>query len=124
MKPLLTQIDIDNLLNRLERGVEAQNLSIEVISPLKMILRMSLQDTHRDYDWLDVLFEIDGVSDARLLDETQLLHVDMSEGFSLIHKNAMAGICIGNYAEVSTFKDSTLYILGKSLKYEEAAFSG
>ena len=123
MKPLLSQNDIDNLLNRVERGVDAQNLSIKLISPIKMEFRLSVQDSHRDFDWIDLIFEIDGVSDARLLEESQLLHVDMSEGISLINNSCVSGICLGTYNDTSGFRDSTLFILGESLKYKEAPFS-
>ena len=122
MKPLVTQNDIDYLLKRIERGVDAQNLSVEVISPIKMNFRLSVQDSNRDFDWIDIVFEIDGINDARLLDAKQLLHVDMSEGISLINNSCVSGVCIGNYNDTSGFRDSSFFILGESLKYEERPF--
>ena len=123
MKPLVTQKSVKMLLERFERGIDAQNIRITVKSATKIEVQLSLQDTHREYNWIDVVFEIDGVSDARLLEENQLAHIDMSEGFSLIVTSCVTGFCIGNYTNSSNFRDSCLFIVGESLKYNELPFS-
>ena len=115
MKPLETKEQILSLLERIQYAKEAQNLHVSLLSATSIELQLSVQDANRGYDWIDVAFRVDGVSDAKLLDDAALLHVDIDEGISC-DKGAIA---IGEYKSKERYSDAVFYILGKSLKYEE-----
>lgn len=115
MKPLETKEQILTLLDRIDYAKGAQNLHVIVLSATSIELQLSVQDANRGYDWIDIAFRVDGVSDARLLDENRLVHVDMSDGVSL----DSGAIAIGNYSSRNGYTNSPLYITGETLKYEE-----
>lgn len=116
MRPLSTQKQVDDLLERVAYAVDAQSLSLEVINPTTMTLQMTVQDKNRGFDWIGLRFQIDGVNDARLLDEAKLSLIDMSEGITATTK----AIAVGKLKkDESAFSDATLFIVGESMKYEE-----
>lgn len=123
MKPL-NKNSTKELLARFDNGVNAEIRSLTPITATNFQLRLSMQDANRGYDWIDIIFDFEGVSDARLLEDAQLAHIDMSEGISLIYETDYIAFALGEVARISQAKESTLFILAQSLKYEEAHFSG
>ena len=123
VKPL-NSASAATLLKRIDHALDCEIRSIAILSPADIAIRFSVQDRGREFDWIDLVFEVNGISDARLIDEEKLPHVDMSEGISIIIEGSRAGIGIGRYTSLANLCDSPICLLGSSIKYEEAAFSG
>jgi len=122
MKPLLSN-KIKELLTRIDNAKESELHSLTMNSPANFTLELSVQDKNRGNDWIDIAFEIDGINDARLIEDSKLPLVDMSEGISIIIEAGKCGIAVGGYGSLEALKDATLYLMGSSIKYEERPFS-
>lgn len=123
MKPLNPNA-AKQLLERIENARDAELRSVTVIDPTTMQLRLSTQDRNRGFDWIDIVFEISGISDAQLVDDAKLPYVDTTEGLSLIFDSEMVGLGVGDYTSLEALPASTLFFIGRSIKYAEADFSG
>jgi len=123
MKPLLPS-QSNELLARIDNAVDGEIRSITINSPVNMTIELSVQDTNRGNDWINIAFEIDGVNDARLVDESRLMFVDMDKGMTIIFEKGSCGLAVGEYSTLEALKDATLYLIGTSIKYEERPFSG
>ena len=121
MKPLIRK-DLPIFLERFGHFVDCELRSIEVTSPTTMLVTVAAQDTARGFDWLSIKLEFNGVSDARLLENSQLSHVDLNDGINIIYEDDKYAFGIGNYTNLSSIKNSTCYITSSTLKYEEGAF--
>lgn len=121
MKPLLKK-DIDTFISRFEGFIDAELRSIEILSPTSLKITLAAQDGARGFDWISISLELDGINDARLLDDSKLVHVDMSEGISILHEETMFALAIGNYDNFSNVTDSVCYVKASSLKYKEDIF--
>ena len=112
MKPLHVD-QLPDFIKRFGDFVDGELRSIEIISPTQINLTLACQDVARGYDWLSLTFEFKNISEASLIDNEKLLHVDMSDGISLSHKD-----------NTFTFKtnNATLKIVSSEIKYREAQF--
>lgn len=119
MKPIT---NIDTFLERFNSFKDAEFRSIEVNSATSMKLIFATQDSARAFDWLTIELEFSGVSDAKLLDESQLSFVAMSDGVSLLSKDNTISFAIGYYSTDISAKDSICYIIASSVKYQEGPF--
>ena len=119
MKPIT---NTDEFLKRFDNFKDGEFRTIKVISPTTMLVTFAAQDSARAFDWITVDLEFSGVSDARLLEQTKLSLVDMSEGISIINNNNRFAFAIGECYNISTIKSSTCYIESDTLKYEEGQF--
>jgi len=121
MKPLLPN-KTPELLTRIDNAVDGELYAVTMNSPLNFTIELSVQDKNRGYDWINIAFEIDGVSDARLIEDEKLSLVDMSEGVSVVFENGTCAIAVGSYSSIASIQSATLYLLGKTIKYEERPF--
>ncbi|MBN2815445.1 MAG: hypothetical protein JXQ67_02080 [Campylobacterales bacterium] len=121
MKPL-AQTQLQTFLKRFENFKDAELRSLKILSPTAMQLTLAVQDSARAFDWITITLEFNGVSDAKLLDEQQLLFIDMSEGISLIFEDNLFAFGISECYNISSIKNSSLYLIAESLKYEEGQF--
>ncbi len=121
MRPLLAKA-LPQFMQRFDNFKEGEFRSLEVISPTNMKLIFALQDSSKEFDWITLELEFEGVSDARLLDSSKLHLVDMSSGVSIIHEENNFAFGIDNYNNISNIKDSICYIIASSLKYKENSF--
>jgi len=112
MKPLHVK-DIKSFLSRFGEFVDAEIRSIDPTSPTTINMLIACQDTARGFDWLTLHLEFSGVSDASLVDNSQLLHVDMSNGISLINED-------NNF--IFSVKNATISVSASNIKYEEGLF--
>ncbi|RLA71840.1 MAG: hypothetical protein DRG24_04520 [Epsilonproteobacteria bacterium] len=120
MKPLTSS---SLLLERIDNATDGIIRSVSVQSPSIITITLSVQDRGREYDWINIVFEVSGIVDARLVDEAKLSFLDMSEGISVIVEGDQAGVGIGKCSSIANLKFLPLYLLGNSLKYEELNFS-
>lgn len=121
MKPLLAK-DIKPLLARFSNFIDAELRSIEIISPAIIKITLAGQDSARGFDWLIVCFEFSGVVDAKLLENSKLPLVDMSDGINIVHEDGNFAFGIGDYKSLSNIKNSICFLISSALKYEEGAF--
>ena len=122
MKPLLANKTTE-LLTRIDNAIDGELYSVTMNSPLNFTIELSVQDKNRGYDWINIAFEVDGVSDARLIEDGKLSLVDMSEGLSIVFEDDTCTIGIGNYNSLEAVKSAGLYLIGTTLNYEERPFS-
>ena len=122
MKPLLANKTTE-LLIRIDNAIDGELYAVTMNSPLNFTIELSVQDKNRGYDWINIAFEVDGVSDARLIEDEKLSLVDMSEGISIVYENGTAAIGIGKYTSLDSIKSSALYLIGSTIKYEERSFN-
>lgn len=122
MKPL-NQQNSKLLMERIDRAVDSELRSIAVPGPDTMQLRISVQDRNRGFDWIDIIFEVNGIDNAKLVDDKHLAYIDMSEGISLIFNEGRIGLGVGSYHSIDALESSPLFICGNSIKFAEAEFS-
>lgn len=91
--------------------------------PLTCVLTFSVQDKNRGFDWINIVFEINGVHDARLLEDDKLAHIDMRDGVSILFEEGGCGLLFGEYNRLAAHDDAVVYILGTAMKYQELPFS-
>ena len=121
MTPLLP-LKFQELLTRIDHATGGELVAVTMNNPLNFTIEFSVQDKSRGFDWINIAFEIDGINEARLLDDKSLSMVDMDEGISLVEENGVVGFALGNYSALSALKDAKMFLLGQSIKYEERAF--
>jgi len=121
MKPLL-QNQLSSFQKRFDNFKDAQLRSLEIISPMLIKLTLAAQDSSRAFDWITITLEFNAISDAKLLDESQLSYVDMGDGTSLLYEENLFAFGIGECYNISTVKNSSCYLIAQSLKYEEGQF--
>lgn len=112
MKPL-TKSALKDFLERFEYFKDGEFRNIEINSPTNITLTFATQDSSRSYDWVTISLEFDSVSDASLLDNSSLEHVDMNDGIEITNDGTEFAFKINN---------STCHVKSSSLKYEEGQF--
>ena len=120
MKPLLAK-DLAAFMQRFNNFKDGEFRSLEVISPTTMKITLAGQDEARAFDWISLNLELNGVSDAKLLESSKLHLIDMSEGVNLINDGELA-FGIGEYDNISSIKNSLCYIICSDIKYQEGNF--
>ncbi|MBU0720046.1 hypothetical protein KJ877_01750 [bacterium] len=121
MKPLLAK-ELDNFLERFDYFKDGEFRSIDINSATSILITLSAQDKARAFDWVSIDLEFSGVSDARLLDNSKLSHVDMNEGISILFQDKNFYFGIGECSSLNSIKSSTCQITSSSLKYKEGLF--
>ena len=97
-------------LKRFNNFKDGEFRSIEIISPTTIIITLAGQDEARGFDWISVKLELNGINDARLIDNTKLSLVDMGDGISIVAAENRYILAISKYNTIST------------IKYEEKSF--
>ncbi len=85
VKPLNAS-SLTALLVRIDNATHGEIRSITPLSPTSIEIRFSVQDIARGYDWIDIAFRMEGVSDAKLVSDNVLRSLDMSEGITARNK--------------------------------------
>jgi len=109
-------------LKRFENFKDAEFSSIEILSPTDMRFTFKVQDSAREFDWITLVLEFSGIKDARVIDDTKLKHIDMSNGVSLIDNAGTFAFGISECYNISSIKSSVCYIIASGLKYYESQF--
>ena len=121
VKPLLKK-DLSAFLKRFDGFKDAELRSFEIISPAIVKITLAVQDSAREFDWITIKLELSEIIDARLLENSKLQHVDMSEGVSIIFTESQVAFGIGNYDNFSNITNSACYIKAASIKYQEDSY--
>ncbi len=112
MKPLAKN-DLKEFLDRFEYFKDGEFRNIEIESPTNMIFFFGVQDSLRGYDWVEIKLKFDSISEASLLENSDLSYVDMSEGVDIKHSGTEFAFEI---------KNSTCKVKASHLKHEEGSF--
>jgi hypothetical protein len=121
MKPLLAN-NFKTFLQRFDNFKDAQIRSLEVISASNITLTLETQDSARAYDWITLTLAFEGVSNAKLIEESKFSFIDMSEGISFLHENNSIAFCIGSCHNLNAAQNAAVFVISKSLKYQEGQF--
>ncbi len=121
MNPLLTN-KTPELLKRIDNAIDGELISLTMNNPQNFTVELSVQDKNRGYDWINIAFEVDGLSDAKLVEDTKLSFVDLSEGITILYKEGLVLFAIGKYGSSESCKDAVLFLEGTTIKYEERPF--
>ncbi len=122
MKPLTTA-NVDDLLDRIFDAEGGELRSIVMNNPASFTITLSVQDANRGNDWINIAFEVNSVFDAKLIDDNKFGFVDMDGGVSIVYEDDNVAFSFGDYGTIESAKDSIMYLIGKSVKYEERPFS-
>jgi hypothetical protein len=109
-------------LERFDNFKDAELRLVEVVSPDHVKVTFAVQDKARDFDWITLTLDFTGIVDARLPQENQLQFIDMSDGVNIIKDDNNFAFVIGECYNISTVKNSILYIIAKNLKTHEGLF--
>lgn len=112
MKPL-TKSALKDFLERFEYFKNGEFRDIEINSPTNITFSFAVQDSSRGYDWVNIKLEFDNISEASLLENSDLSYVDMEDGVDI--ENSGTGFAF-------KIKNSTCQIKSSNLKYEEGRF--
>ena len=118
MKPLLKN-DLPAFLKRFDDVKRGELVSLEMITPTSFKIALTAQDGNRGFDWVNLNFELHGITDAKLLDDKALKAVDMEEGMSIEYKED--GIYVGFGSD--EYLSSPLHLCATIFKYEETSFN-
>lgn len=121
MKPLL-QTQLKTFLERFNYFRDAEFRSIDIISATNITLTFALQDSARAFDWISITLNFYGVSDAKLVDDTRVSFIDMSEGITLLFDENRFAFAAGECYNIPTLKNSSIYLIADNIKYEEGQF--
>lgn len=121
VKPLLKK-DLSLFLKRFDGFKDAELRSIEMISPTIVKITLAVQDSAREFDWITIKLELSEIIDAKLLENSKLPHVDMSDGITIIFTQSQVAFGIGNYDNFSNITNSACYIKAASIKYQEDSY--
>lgn len=118
MKPL-SKNDLKAFMQRFDDAKGGEIVSLEIVNPVTFKITLTVQDTNRAFDWVDLCFELSGVSDAKLLSDSALKAVDMQEGMNISFTEEGIKVGFGSQEYLS----SPLHLCATSVKYEERNFS-
>lgn len=118
MKPLLKN-DLTPFLKRFDNVKGGELVSLEMITPTSFKIALTAQDANRGFDWVNLNFELHGISDAKLLDDKALKAVDMEEGMNIEFKDDNVYVGFGS----DEYLSSPLHLRATTLKYEETSFN-
>jgi len=108
-------------LERFEHFKDAEFRSVAVISATQIKLIFAVQDKARAYDWITMEFNFYGVSNAKLIEDSKLDFIDMSDGITILKDNLFL-FAIGEYNNSMYANDSIFYIKADDIKYKEGQF--
>jgi len=121
LRPLLKNKSPE-LLTRIDNATDGELISVVMNNPQNFTVELSVQDKNRGYDWINIAFEIEGIVDAKLVEEHKLTFIDMTEGISLLYEEGLALLAIGKYNTLQSAKGATIFLEGTTIKYEERPF--
>jgi hypothetical protein len=117
MKPL-SKNDLKTFMHRFDSAKGGELVSFEILNPSCFAIALTVQDTNRAFDWVNLVMEFSGVSEAKLLDDKALKAVDMQEGMNISFTEE--GVLIGFGSD--EYLSSPLHLRAETVKYEESDF--
>jgi len=121
MRPILSK-NLKIFCSRFNNFIDAEIRSIEIVSKDVIRVVITTQDSSRDYNWITIILEFNGVSDAKLIKNDKLSFVDMSDGLTFLSQDTLFALGVGNYDNIFGIKNALCYIISSSIKYKEGQF--
>ena len=121
MRPLLKK-ELSTFCKRFDNFRDSEIRLIEIISPVNIKLILAVQDSARDFDWITIHLDFNGVEKANLIDQKKLSLIDTTDGCSIIETDESFAFGIGECYNADNIKNSTMHIISKNLKYIEGEF--
>ncbi|ABB45371.1 hypothetical protein Suden_2097 [Sulfurimonas denitrificans DSM 1251] len=118
----LSKSSLESFLKRFDYFRDSELRQIEIISPSVIKITLAAQDSARGFDWITVSLEFSSVSDAKIIENSKLSHIDLGEGITLLYQEETFAFMIGTYNKLSDTQSSICYIKSSSLKYQEGSF--
>jgi len=112
MKPL-QKTQLDSFLKRFEYFKDGELLDITVVSPTVISLKLTTQDSAKEFDWIGISFEFSGVCGASLIENSKLSLINMEDGINITYNGT-------NFA--FSIKNSTCHIESSYINFEEGQF--
>ncbi len=111
-------IELERFLN----FKDAEFRSLEVINPTEIHLSFAVQDKARDFDWITLDLKFFGVKNARLIENSKLSFLDMSDGISIIIEDGILAFALGEYNTLKSIQNAPLFIIASDMKHTESKF--
>jgi len=111
-------IELERFLN----FKDAEFSSLEIINPTEIHVSFRVQDKARDFDWISLSLKFFGVKNARLIENSKLSFLDMSDGVSIITEDGILAFALGEYNTLKTIQNAPLFIIASDMKYTEGEF--
>jgi len=121
MKPLNSS-DIVKFLERFDDFKGSEIRSLEIVSQTEVEMTLTAQDKARAFDWVTVTIKFFDIRDAQLIEEKKLNFIDMSEGITFINDAGIFAFGVGKFTRIEAIKESSFYIVSKTIKYQEGTF--
>ncbi|MCX6052933.1 MAG: hypothetical protein NTZ60_10570 [Campylobacterales bacterium] len=121
MKPLLAT-ELKKFLQRFDNFRDGEIRSIDVMTSTTIIMTLVGQDSARGFDWISIKLEFNSVSDARVIENSKLGLIDMSNGVSIINDDNLFAFGIDECYNISSARNSTCFIVCSDIKFKEGAF--
>lgn len=120
VKPL-NALSLKALCERIDYARNGEIHSLTPLSPTSIEIRFSVQDKARGFDWIDIGFVIEGVSDAKLVGDNVLRMLSLDEGITVEMDSIKVGLAIGDYK--GRIEEAPLYVIGTTIGYEELPYN-
>ncbi len=118
----LSKSSLESFLKRFDYFRDSELRQIEIISPSVIKITLAAQDSARGFDWITVTFEFSAVSDAKIIENSKLTHINLDEGITLLYQDELFAFMVGAYNNLSDAQSSICYVKSSSLKYQEGLF--
>jgi hypothetical protein len=109
-------------LDRFLHFEDAEFRSLEIINPTEIHLTFGVQDKARDFDWITLTLEFFGVKNARLMENSKLSLLDMSDGVSIFTQEGQFAFALGEYNTLRAIENASLFIVASDMKHKESKF--
>lgn len=117
-KPL-TKEGIKQLQERFDFFKDAELISMDILNPQELILKLHLQDRARDFDWIELEIFLSGIEDAKLPGNSKLKAINLHDGISIISSGAHFALGYSSCKSIEEIKESLFYIIARSVKIKE-----
>lgn len=121
MKPLQVN-KLQEFLERFEYFKSGEFRSLEVANATSIHATFALQDKSREYDWITLKLEFNGVYDAALPQMDKLAFIDMEDGVTLLFEDNKIAFGVGEYTTFLAVKNALPYLYCRTIKYQESSF--
>ncbi|MEA1917565.1 MAG: hypothetical protein U9N42_08625 [Campylobacterota bacterium] len=121
VKPITCSVS-EEFVARFDGFIDCEIKSINMPTPTSCEITCNAQDTQRGFDWIGLKLTCSEISDAKLLDNSELSYLDMSDGISILYEDNNVILSVGKYKSFSNAKDAKVYIVANSIKYKETMF--
>lgn len=113
--------EIQKVLEKFDNFRYAVFDSIQTLSETSLLLTFTVQDDDGE-DTDKVSFQLDGVNEARLIENNVLSYLDMTDGISIIKYSDIIAFSIGkSNDDLLAIKNTPLYVIASDIKHSQSS---